>query len=151
MTRLARSLAACLLAPSLLAAAAGSAAAETTVVDPSVLPKQTAYGTATLTPLALTAEGSPAAVLLDLEAGAVVPPHATESGLRLLTVLAGELSWGDGATVDAGAETTHAPGAMLLIPAVETHWLAARSGPLRVMLVLLDDETPVPALEEQMR
>jgi len=144
--------------PSLRAAAALAtilaglpAAAETTVVDLAALPGVEVYGTATLTPLALSAAGSPAAVLLDLAAGEVVPPHATESGLRLLTVLSGDLFWGDGEAVDPAAETRHAPGAMLAIPAGADHWLAARNGPLRLMLVVLDDETPVPALQEQMQ
>lgn len=131
--------------------AALPAAAKTTVVDLSAMPGVEVYDTATLTPLALSAAGSPAAVLLDLEAGEVVPPHATESGIRLLTVLSGDLFWGDGEAVDPAAKTRHAPGAVLAIPAGADHWLAARNGPLRLMLVVLDDETPVPAIQGQMQ
>jgi hypothetical protein len=52
------------------------------------LPSQTVWDAAQLTPLALTVVGAPAVILLDLEDGEVVPPHATDAGLRLLTVIA---------------------------------------------------------------
>lgn len=47
------------------------------------------------------------------DAGEVVPPHATESGLRLLTVMPGAMSWGDGGKVDETRETVYPPGSVL--------------------------------------
>lgn len=122
--------------------------AETQAVDPSGLAGQTVYEVATLTPLALTSAGSPAVVLLDVAAGDVVPPHAAPSGLRLITVIAGDLSWGDGDTVDPAQEVLYPAGSILLLPAGQMHWLAARDADLRLQLVVLDDETPVPALAQ---
>lgn len=127
------------------------ALAETTLVDTSKLPAKQVYEVAELTPLALSQSGTPAVVLLDLDAGDVVPPHATESGLRLLTVVSGEMSWGDGSAVDESREKTYPPGSFLIIPAGLDHWLAARSGDVRVQLVVLDDEMPVPGIQEQMK
>jgi len=126
------------------------ALAESKPVDTNALPSNTVWDVAELTPLAVTADGTPAVVLLELGDGVVVPPHATDTGLRLLTVLSGEMSWGNGETVDEAAETVYPAGTILTVPAGSPHWLAARSGPVRLTLVLLDDETPVPALAEQM-
>lgn len=131
--------------------AAFPALAEAVSIDPATLPGKTVYDdAATLTPLALTPAGSPAAVLLDVAAGQVVPPHATESGLRLLTVVSGDMSWGDGDTVDPAAEQVYPAGSFLILPPGEMHWLAARGDAVRLQLVVLDDETPVPAIAEQM-
>lgn len=119
-------------------------------VDTDALPLKTVWDVAELTPLAVTADGAPAFVLLELDDGVVVPPHATDTGLRLLTVIEGEMSWGSGETVDEAAETVYPAGTILTVPAGSPHWLAARRGPVRLTLVLLDDETPVPALTEEM-
>ena len=127
------------------------AAAETVEVDVSELPSRTVYETAQATPLAVTADGTPAIVLLRVPAGNEVPPHATESGLRLLTVIEGQMSWGDGETIDRAAERTYAPGSVLMLPSGVPHWLAARNGDVLLQLVLLNDESPVPAVAEQMR
>ena len=134
-----------------VAALPAPAIADTTFVDTSTLPVRQVYDVAELTPLAVSPSGSPAVVLLDLDAGDVVPPHATKSGLRLLTVLSGEMSWGDGSVIDQGLETVHPAGSFLIVPAGLDHWLAARGGDVRLQLVVLDDETPVPAVLEQMR
>ena len=127
------------------------AAAETIEVDIAELPSRTVYETAQATPLAVTADGRPAIVLLRVSAGTEVPPHATESGLRLLTVIKGQMSWGDGETIDRAAERTYAPGSVLMLPPGLPHWLAARDGDILLQLVLLDDESPVAAVAEQMR
>lgn len=127
------------------------AAAETSLIDTSVLPSQDVYDVATLTPLALAPDGSPAVVLLDIEAGEVVPPHRAESGVRLVTVISGEMSWGDGSDVDEARETVHPQGSILVLPAGVDHWVAARNGALRLQLVILDDEAPAPGVAEQMR
>lgn len=137
---------------SLLAtAAAFPVLAETVSIDPATLPGKTVYDAATLTPLALSSGGNPAVVLLDVAAGQVVPPHATESGLRLLTVVSGDMSWGDGDTVDPAAEQVYPAGSFLLLPPGEMHWLAARTDAVRLQLVVLDDETPVPAIAELLK
>lgn len=128
-----------------------SALAETKLIDTDRLPSKTVYEVAELTPLAVSPSGAPAVVLLDLEAGEVVPPHAAESGLRLLTVLSGDMSWGDGSAVDETKETVYPPGSILVFPAKLDHWLAARKGPVRVQLIVLDDETPVPGIRDQMK
>ena len=128
-----------------------SAAAKTTLIDTSALPSKVVWDVAELTPLAVTPGGSPAIVLLDLDAGAVVPPHATKTGLRLLTVLSGDMSWGDGNVIDKAKETVYPAGSILALPAGLKHWLAARNGPVRLQLVLLDDESPVPGIQEQMK
>lgn len=126
-------------------------AEQTTLIDTSVLPSQTVWDTAQLTPLALTPDGAPAVILLDLEDGEVVPPHATETGLRLLTVIAGDMSWGDGSALDEASETVYPAGSVLTLPAGVEHWLAARNGDVRLQLILLDDETPVLGVTEQMQ
>lgn len=128
-----------------------TAIAETTLIDISALPSQPVYEVATLTPLAVSTSGSPVVVLLDLDTGEVVAPHATDSGLRLLTVLSGDLSWGHGDTVDEAQETVYPAGSILTVPHGETHWLAARNGSLRLQLIVLDDEAPAPGIQEQMK
>lgn len=122
------------------------ALADALPVDPAALESRIVHETGKLTPLALAATGSPAVVLLDVASGDVVPPHATESGLRLITVVSGTLYWGDGDTVDPAAEIAYPAGSFLLLPAGQMHWVATRDGALRLHLVVLDDEVPVPAL-----
>ncbi|MEO1222669.1 MAG: hypothetical protein AAFX92_00445 [Pseudomonadota bacterium] len=139
------------LLPLALAGLSATALAETTLIDTSVLPAMQVYDVAELTPLAVSAAGAPAVVLLDLDNGDVVPPHATESGLRLLTVLSGEMSWGDGSTIDQTQETVYPAGSILTLPAGQDHWLAARGGDVRLQLIVLDDENAVPEVLEQMR
>ncbi len=118
-----------------LAAMPSLTMAETSHIDTSILPSVTVYEVAELTPLAVTTEGTPAVVLLSLDAGDVVPPHATESGLRLLTVLSGDMSWGDGSVVDEAQERVFSPGSVLTVPAGLDHWVAARNGPVQLQLV----------------
>lgn len=126
-------------------------AAGTVAIDLGALPSRTVYGTAELTVLARDADQAPSVVLLAVEAGREVPPHATEEGLRLLTVLEGTLFWGDGDTVDPAAETVYPAGSILMVPAGVEHWLAARDGDLLLQLVTLDANAPAPAVREQMR
>ncbi|MEM9631854.1 MAG: hypothetical protein AAGA50_11050 [Pseudomonadota bacterium] len=127
------------------------AIADTTLIDLSKLPSKQVYGTALVTPLAVSPSGQPAIVVLDVESGKVVPPHATKSGLRILTVLSGDMSWGDGSEVDEEKETIYPPGSFLTVPVGKDHWLAARSGPVRIQLVVLEEEKPVPGIVEQMK
>lgn len=83
------------------------ATAETVKLDLDAVPGKTVHEVATLKPLALSAEGTPLAVLLEVPAGKEVPAHATKAGLRMLTVVDGTLYWGDGDKIDASAETVY--------------------------------------------
>ena len=132
-----------------LAALPAAAAAETTLIDIGALPSTQVHGVAQLTPLAVSPSGEPTVVLLDLDSGDVVPPHATESGLRLLTVISGAMSWGDGDRVDETREIVYPPGSVLTVPPMLDHWLAARSGPVRIQLIALDGQSPVGELLQQ--
>lgn len=140
-----------ILATALLLFLPASALAGTSLIDTGKLPSKQVYETAQLIPLAMTAKGAPAVVLLDVKDGDVVPPHATKSHLRLLTVLSGDMSWGDGSTVNPQKEKVYPAGSVLTIPSGADHWLAARNGPVRIQLIVLDDEAPVPGIEEQMK
>lgn len=139
------------LFPALCLALPLAAQAGTTLIDTGTLPTKQVYDVADLTPLAVSAEGAPAVILLDLAAGDVVPPHAAKTDLRLLTVLKGDLYWGDGSAVDEGAETVYPPGSILALPSGVDHWIAARTGDVRLQLIVLDDERTVPAIEEQLK
>lgn len=139
------------LLPITLALAPVLAAAETTFLNLDTLPGKTVYDSATMTPLALTKDGAPLVITLHLEAGQVVPPHATSSELRLLSVLSGDLFWGDGDTADPAAETVYPAGSFLVIKPGDTHWLAARKGDLRVQLVVLDEDALTPDVKEQIQ
>ncbi|HBP53880.1 MAG TPA: hypothetical protein DD643_05865 [Synechococcus sp. UBA8638] len=114
-------------------------AEQTSLLDTDSLPRKKVYGVAYLTPLAVSEAGTPVVALLDLRVGDVVPPHATASGLRLLTVLKGNLSWGDGKTVDQARETVYPAGSILTLPAGVYHWAAARSEDVCIQLVILDE------------
>ena len=61
------------------------------------------------------------------------------------------MSWGDGSAVDRAKETVYPAGSVLTVPAGVDHWLAARSGDVRLQLIVLDDDAPVPAVRTQMR
>lgn len=139
------------LLPLVLALAPSLAPAETTLLDLGALPGKTVHETATMTPLALTEAGTPLVVTLHLEAGKEVPPHAAQSGLRLLSVLSGTLHWGDGDAIDPAAERLFAPGSILVVKPGEMHWLAARSGDLRLQIVVMRDDAPTPAVKEQLQ
>ena len=137
--------------PIVAAALPSAAMAGTTLVDTSALPSRQVYDVAKLTPLAVSPSGAPAVVLLDLAAGDVVPPHAADKHLRLLTVISGDMSWGDGSEIDESQETVYPAGSILTLPAGVDHWLAARNGSVRLQLIVLDDEAPTPAISEQMQ
>lgn len=139
------------LFPIALCATAMPAIGDTVAVDVDTLPSRTAYDVARITPLALDAAGEAQVVLLELSEGDVVPPHAARTGLRLLTVLSGTLYWGDGETVDPAQERVFEPGSFLVIRESEPHWLAAREGDLRLQLVTMNADAPVPGLQEQMQ
>lgn len=76
-----------------------------TAIDPARLSSRQSYGTAKPTPVAVSSSNAPALALLAIDAGKVVPPHCTRSGLRLLTVRSVEPSRG----VDSEIETSPVP------------------------------------------
>lgn len=139
------------LLAAVLALAPVASAAETTKLTLDGLPGKTVYEVATLTPLALNGEGKPLVITLHVEQGKTVPPHATEAGLRLLTVLDGTLYWGDGDTADASAETAYPMGTMLVIKPGENHWLSARDGDVRLQLVVVGEDALTPLMQEQLK
>ena len=123
--------------------------AETKSINPDQIPAKKIYDAADLRPIALTNAGVPSVVVVDVSKGVVVPPHATETGLRLLTVLSGDMSWGDGDTVRKDQERLYPAGSHLLIRAGDMHWVAARNGDVRFQLVLLHDQKLAPPVAGQ--
>ncbi|MEM9222518.1 MAG: cupin domain-containing protein [Pseudomonadota bacterium] len=121
------------------------------LIDVDALDKRIVHEIAELTPLAIAEDGTPAVVFLDVKAGDVIPPHAAMGSLRILTVVSGELSWGDGSQIDEAKERVFPAGSVLTVPAGIDHWVAARSGPIRLQLVVLDDEAPAPGIKDQMQ
>ena len=138
------------LASALVPLGSVSLAAETKELDTDALASKTVHGVAKLTPLALSDEGKPAAVLLNLSAGQVVPPHDAKAPMSLITVVSGTLYWGDGDTVVEGAERIYLQGSVLAMPGGVMHWLAARDGDLKLQVVFLDDETVAPSVQQQL-
>ena len=123
--------------------------AETKGINLDQIPAKKVYDAADLRPIALTNAGVPSVVVVDVGKGVVVPPHATETGLRLLTVLSGDMSWGDGGMVRKDQERLYPAGSHLLIRAGDMHWVAARSGDVRLQLVLLHDQKLTPPVARQ--
>ncbi|AXI46503.1 hypothetical protein C1J03_11025 [Sulfitobacter sp. SK012] len=84
-------------------------------------PNQTVYDVATLTQLALDAEGKPSVIQLSLPDGEEIAAHGTDSGLRLITVVTGDLYWGDGDAVDPAAKMIYPTGSVLMLPSITPH------------------------------
>jgi len=127
------------------------AEAETTRLNTGILPGQVVYDAARATPLALDDADAPTVVLLDIDAGVVVPPHAAPGHPRLVSVLSGTLYFGDGDVVLPDAEMILPAGSVVYLPAGQMHWAAAREGAVRLQLVVLDRATPVAAVLEQLQ
>ena len=123
--------------------------AETKMINLDQVPAKRVYDAADLRPIALTNAGVPSIVVLSVDKGVVVPPHATKTGLRLLTVLSGNMSYGDGAEVKQDQERIYPAGSHLLVRAGDMHWVAARSGDVRLQLVLLHDQKLTPPVAKQ--
>lgn len=85
----------------------------------------------------------PQFVLIKLDHGDVLPPHTygKNSGIpKLLTVISGELSWGDGSELDETKERKFQAGTVALIPAGDgEHWAAARNGDVLLQVLLIWD------------
>ncbi|MEZ5531783.1 MAG: hypothetical protein R3E69_05320 [Steroidobacteraceae bacterium] len=116
------------------------AAAGSTLLDLDRLRYDTVYDAARRTILAVDAQGRPLTLLLRIAKGQFLPPHGAEGGLRVLTVVSGTLSWGDGNKVDPAAELTFGPGSVIILPASGgEHWAAAREDDVLLQVVLVRD------------
>ena len=101
--------------------------------------------------LALDDQARPRVVLLRILDGRLLPPHGGEGGARLLTVVSGTLSWGDGDPFDPARERTFGPGEIIVLPAGgAVHWAAARHGDVLVQIVMLDDGALAPEVQAQL-
>jgi quercetin dioxygenase-like cupin family protein len=90
--------------------------------------------------LAKDAQDRPITEIVRLPDGGVMPPHKGGGGLKILTVVEGDLSWGDGMEVDPSKERVLAPGSVVVIPAEGgAHWKAARSGDVLFQVVFVRD------------
>lgn len=118
----------------------GMAAADSTLLDLGQLRYQTVHDAAERSVLAFDSEGRPLTALLRIAKGQFLPPHGAEGGLRVLTVVSGTLSWGDGNKVDPAAERTFGPGSVIILPASGgEHWAAAREDDVLLQVVLVRD------------
>lgn len=125
----------------------GAATAKSTPLAIEELPFETIHDVAERSIMAKDAAGRPLVALLKLDEGDFLPPHGEGGGLRLLTVLSGNLSWGDGAAVDRGKERIFEAGTVLVLPAEGgEHWAAAREGDVLLQVVFLRDGALEPAI-----
>lgn len=116
----------------------GMAAADSTLLDLGQLRYQTVHDAAERSVLAFDSEWRPLTALLRIAKGQFLPPHGAEGGLRVLTVLSGTLSWGDGNKVDPAAEHTFGPGSVIIVPAAGgEHWAAARQDDVLLQVVIV--------------
>lgn len=100
--------------------------------------------------VAVDGQARPRVVLLRIADGGLLPPHGGEGGVRLLTVLSGTLSWGEGDQVDPARERTFEPGDMIVLPAEGgVHWAAARRGDVLLQIVALNDGALAPEVRAQ--
>jgi quercetin dioxygenase-like cupin family protein len=138
-------LAACAsLAPSLTLAA-------TTRLDLAKLQSEAIADGAQRTVLALGEDGRPLSVLLRLSKGQVLPPHGGDGGVRLVTVVSGTLSWGDGVQIAPGAEHRFGPGSVIVVPAEGgEHWAAARQDDVVIQVVRVPPNGLTPAVKAQL-
>lgn len=138
----------CVAAISATIFGAATAAAEATPIAIDKLRFETVHGVAERGILALDGAGKPLVLVLKLDDGDFLPPHGAGGGLRLLTVLSGELSWGDGAEVDRDAERVFPAGTVLIVPAEGgEHWAAARNGDVLLQVVAVRDGALAPGVE----
>lgn len=127
-----------LLAPLTCTALVSTALADSTLLDLDRLHYDTVYKAARRAVLAVDGQGQPAVFLLRIARGQFLPPHGAQGPLRLLTVVSGTLSWGDGHVVDPAAERTFEPGSIIVLPAGGgEHWAAARHDDVLLQVVML--------------
>ncbi|MFV0476372.1 MAG: hypothetical protein ACK5ME_00900 [Parahaliea sp.] len=119
-------------------AQSGMAMAESKPVQMDKLSYIPVHDVAERSILANDSQGRPLVVILKLSKGDFLPPHGAGGGLRLLTVLSGDLAWGDGNKVDTKAERVYPAGTVLEVPAEGgEHWAAARNGDVLLQVVFV--------------
>lgn len=79
-----------------------------------------------------------------------IPPHATDVGTRIITVVSGKLFWGNGDAVNPDEEVVYLPGDVLVTPAMAMHWLTAREGDILLQATLLNDSALIPEIQRQL-
>lgn len=85
-------------------------------------------------------QNRPSVVILRLSQGDVLPPHGALANTRLITVLEGELSWGEGEQITPADEVVYSPGSVIIVPKSELpHWAAARSTNTLLMVTVLHE------------
>lgn len=140
----------------LLAAAAtslavpGMASAQSTQLDIDRLSYDVVHDAARRGVIAVDKDGRPLTFLLRIAKGQFLPPHGATGPIRLLTVVSGTLSWGDGNKVDPKAERTFGPGSIIVVPAQGgEHWAAARKDDVLLQAVLVHDGALAPEAAAQ--
>lgn len=79
--------------------------------------------------LALDANNLPLVARIVFRDGDEQAPYTVDDGrIRFAFVEAGEIAFGEGATIDRTLERTHAAGEILVIPSGAPFWVAAREG-----------------------
>lgn len=139
---------------SLLAAASlafpGVASARSTQLDIDQLRYDTVHDAARRGVIAVDSQGRPLTFLLRIEKGQFLPPHGATGPIRLLTVVSGTLSWGDGNKVDPAAERIFGPGSIIIVPARGgEHWAAARHDDVILQAVVVHDGALAPEAAAQ--
>lgn len=133
-----------------LLAGPGAAAAGSTPLDIDKLQYDTVYDVARRGVLALDSQGKPLTLLLRIGKGQFLPPHGASGGIRLLTVVSGTLSWGDGSEVAPAAERSFGPGSVIVVPAQGgEHWAAAREDDVLLQIVIVGDGALAPSAAAQ--
>lgn len=116
----------------------GLASAKSTRLDIDQLRNEVGHDGVRRAVLAVDSEGRPLSVLLRIGKGQVLPPHGESGGVRLLTVISGTLSWGDGDRIDPAVERDFGPGSVIVIPAQGgVHWAAAREDDVLIQVVVV--------------
>jgi len=142
----------CLMAIGALTALAVPAAlaARTTPLDLDALRYEVVHDGARRTILATGKTGQPLVTLLRIAKGRELAPHGEGGGVRLLTILSGTLSWGDGIQVDRAAERRFGPGSVIVVPTQGgAHWAAARGDDVLLQVVMIGDGTLAPEAAAQ--
>lgn len=129
-----------LLAAAVSLGSHGAVSAKSTALDIDQLRYETVHDVAQRGVIAMDGQGRPRVFLLRIPRGQVLPPHGEGGGVRLLTILSGTLSWGDGDRVDPAAERRFGPGSVIIVPAQGgMHWAAARAQDVLIQVVPLGD------------
>ncbi len=128
------------------------AAADSTPLSIGQLQFETVHEVAERNILARDDANKPLVALLKLGNGDVLPPHGEDGGVRLLTVISGALSWGDGSELDPHEERIFGAGTLLVISAKNgAHWAAARNGDVLLQVVFVRDGILAPEAAAQLK